>query len=137
MHRPADNPYLCASMCLLTSGCRIWLSQRLPKAAKAEFRKDTEEQTVGIALEDVEMVMKKSFLYIFRAAISSFMITGGNGSCSGTGPGEDEQHSRLGSICLLQAPRQWCLLPTFRQESSGLFESFNYLSKIYPMPRSQ
>lgn len=40
-------------------------------------------------------------------------------------------------IILLQAPRQWCLLLTFGPESSALFEKFDYLSKIYAMPRFQ
>lgn len=62
------------------------MSQRLLKAAKAEFREDTDKQTVGLALKNVEMVIKESLLYIFRAARSSFEIIGGNASCSGTGP---------------------------------------------------
>lgn len=98
MHGPADSPSLCTSMWRLTSGGRIWLSQRLPKAAKAEFREDTNEQTVGMALEDVEMAMKNSLLYIFRTARSSFKRIGGRGSCNGTGPEENEKHNRLGSL---------------------------------------
>lgn len=42
--------------------------------------------------------MKERLLYIFRAARSSFKINGCNGSCSGAGPEENDQHSRLGSL---------------------------------------
>lgn len=124
-------------MCWLTSGWRIWLSQRPLKAVKAEFREDSDKQPVGLALENVEVVMKESLLYIFSAARSSFEIIGGNASRSGTGPEGMCEMSSTADSHYPTVGTQAVGLPTFGQESSALFEKFDYLSKIYAMPRFQ